>query len=331
MEKRQFRILYRQFLFRMVDLEVLSSHAQGDISKLLGQFGALLIFLSLVSSLPAIFGYITNLQPEEQVLYAWGSEHFLIATTMLVVGLFAVLSWESTFPNRRDAMVLAPPPVRAKTLFLAKVAGVACAMGLVIAAVNLISGLRWPFSLWLGNPAVTMPALTYDAPMPPVKAVDLQAVLDRDLGPAYAAGSGPLAPGLGTGVAIGVWQAGARRVFTYGTAKTASMYEIGSISKTFTGLILARMIAEGKISLDKPVREMLPPDLVKKPRGPEMTLLDLATHHADLPKMPDNVSLKLDNPFLNYHREQLYEYMERRGVSMYSRQISGTAISGLRC
>jgi hypothetical protein len=62
-----------------------------------------------------------------------------------------------------------------------------------------------------------------------------------------------------------------------------------------------------------------------------MTLLDLATHHADLPKMPDNVSLKLDNPFLNYHREQLYEYMERRGVSMYSRQISGTAISGLRC
>ena len=51
-------------------------------------------------------------------------EHFLIATTMLVVGLFAVLSWDSTFPDRRDVLVLAPLPVRARTMFLAKVAAV---------------------------------------------------------------------------------------------------------------------------------------------------------------------------------------------------------------
>ena len=30
----------------------------------------------------------------------------MIATTMLVVGLFAILSWDSTFPDRRDVMVL---------------------------------------------------------------------------------------------------------------------------------------------------------------------------------------------------------------------------------
>ena len=47
MEKLQFRILYRQFLFRMVDPELLSAHAQGDMSKLLGQFAALLVFLGL--------------------------------------------------------------------------------------------------------------------------------------------------------------------------------------------------------------------------------------------------------------------------------------------
>jgi hypothetical protein len=28
--KLQFRVLYRQFLFRVFDLEVLSAHAQGD-------------------------------------------------------------------------------------------------------------------------------------------------------------------------------------------------------------------------------------------------------------------------------------------------------------
>ena len=36
MRKRQFRVLYREFLFRMVDIEALSSHAQGDANRLLG-------------------------------------------------------------------------------------------------------------------------------------------------------------------------------------------------------------------------------------------------------------------------------------------------------
>jgi hypothetical protein len=36
---------------------------------------------------------------------------------MLVVGLFAVLSWESTFPDKRDVLVLGPLPVRAGTMF----------------------------------------------------------------------------------------------------------------------------------------------------------------------------------------------------------------------
>lgn len=48
--KLQFRVLRRQFLFRAVDLEVLSPHALGDANKLLGQFAALLIFVSLFLS-----------------------------------------------------------------------------------------------------------------------------------------------------------------------------------------------------------------------------------------------------------------------------------------
>ena len=45
------------------------------------------------------------------------AQHFLIATTMLVVGLFAVLSWETTFPDQRDVLVLAALPVRARTIW----------------------------------------------------------------------------------------------------------------------------------------------------------------------------------------------------------------------
>ncbi len=46
-ERLQFRVLYREFLFRMVDLELLSAEARGDMSKLFGQFASLLIFVSL--------------------------------------------------------------------------------------------------------------------------------------------------------------------------------------------------------------------------------------------------------------------------------------------
>ena len=78
---------------------------------------------------------------------AWGMEHFLIATTMLVVGLFAVLSWDSTFPDRRDVLVLAPLPVRARTLFLAKVAAVATSLSLTVAAFNAFTGFTLPLAL----------------------------------------------------------------------------------------------------------------------------------------------------------------------------------------
>src|SRR5690348_3325308 len=104
MEKQQFRILYRESLFRMVDLEVLSSHASGDSNKLLGQFASLLIFFGILLFIPSL-GVTARRGPGPALFYCWSGEHFLIATTMLAVGLFAVLSWDSTFPDRRDVLV----------------------------------------------------------------------------------------------------------------------------------------------------------------------------------------------------------------------------------
>lgn len=102
----QFRILYRQFLFRMVDLELLSADAKGDMSKLFGQFAALLVFISLGLCLLAGAAGGAGLPPLAQLVGEWSAVHFVIATTMLVVGLFAILSWDATFPDRRDVMVL---------------------------------------------------------------------------------------------------------------------------------------------------------------------------------------------------------------------------------
>jgi hypothetical protein len=143
----QFRVLYHQFLFRMVDLELLSASAQGDIGKLIGQFAALLIFFSAWLGF-AILGFWDSQKPQAALMIsAWGMEHSLIATTMLVVGLFAVLSWDSTFPDRRDVLVLAPLPVRTRTLFLAKVAAVGTTLGLTVAAFNAFTGVTLPLAL----------------------------------------------------------------------------------------------------------------------------------------------------------------------------------------
>ena len=147
MTKLQFRVLYRQFLFRAVDLELLSASAQGDITKLLGQFAALLVYVSSLVAITGVFFGGSELPAPQRLAATWGIEFFLIATTMLVVGLFAVLSWDSMFPDRRDVLVLAPLPVRARTLFLAKVAAVATALSLTVAALHSLAGLVWPLAL----------------------------------------------------------------------------------------------------------------------------------------------------------------------------------------
>jgi CubicO group peptidase (beta-lactamase class C family) len=151
--------------------------------------------------------------------------------------------------------------------------------------------------------------------MPPVPIADLKSVLDHDL--AGQLSKGILAPGTRLGFTIGVIQHGERRVFTYGVAKEDSVFEIGSISKTFTALILAQMVEQGTVHLDEPVRELLPPGTVAKPSGPEITLLDLSDQHSGLPRMPDNFHpAHPENPYADYDAKLLYAFIAKQGVAL---------------
>lgn len=135
---RQFRILFRLFLFRVVDVDLLSVDA--DPEKLLGQVVTALLSVSLLLSIPVLF--VAGALPER---IARLFEHFFIATTMLVVGLFAVLSWDEVFPSQRDVLVLSPLPVSSRTFFLAKMAALGAGLAVSIGALNGISGLLWPW------------------------------------------------------------------------------------------------------------------------------------------------------------------------------------------
>ncbi len=143
-ERRQFRILYRDFLRRVVDLDVLSAH--GDVERLLIQFAAMLAAFNFSFLLFAGPKYLTGQVPDAQVRIAVRSEfEFLVATTMAVSGFFAVLAWNTVLPDRRDALILGLLPVRTRTVFLAKVAAIATALGVAIVALNLFTGLSFPF------------------------------------------------------------------------------------------------------------------------------------------------------------------------------------------
>jgi len=157
------------------------------------------------------------------------------------------------------------------------------------------------------------PPVTFSPAMAPVDAAGMQAVLDRDFEQALR--SGALAPQTDCGVTIGVLRKGVRRVFSYGTAKHDSIFEIGSVTKTFTGLILAQLIEQGSVHLDQPVRELLPAGTVSKPDGQEISLLDLVTQRSGLPRLPDNFNpADPSNPYADYRAADLYRYIAQHGV-----------------
>ena len=138
--KVQFRTLYRVFLLRVVDLELLS--AGGDPARLIRQFVTIFTTVSFFLILPAlVFLVFGGGMPMEA---KWMYEHFLIETTMTVAGLVALLNWDAAFPDKRDILILGPLPVRTSTLFLAKVTALLAAPGLAAIALNTFVGFLWP-------------------------------------------------------------------------------------------------------------------------------------------------------------------------------------------
>jgi hypothetical protein len=128
-----FRVLYRQFLLRVIDLEALS--IQADVVGFLGQFAGVLLMVNFIHTAGVYF------MPPFDFASAFHWEQYLISTTMLVVGLVTVVSWDATFPDRRDTMVLSPLPVASQTILLAKLAASAAVLGLAIVALNATSAL----------------------------------------------------------------------------------------------------------------------------------------------------------------------------------------------
>jgi hypothetical protein len=145
-ERLQFRVLFRSFLFRMVDIDVLS--AGGDAGKLASQGAALLSAFGFAFLAVTVPKYATgNLPPKFLPVALRADAEFLCSTTMAIAGLLAVLAWNTVLPDRRDCAVLCTLPVRSRTIFLGKLAAIASLLGAGILAFNLLPGLCVPLLL----------------------------------------------------------------------------------------------------------------------------------------------------------------------------------------
>ena len=90
-----------------------------------------------------------------------------------------------------------------------------------------------------------------------------------------------------------------------------SVFEIGSITKTFTTIMVADDILKGRINLTDPIAKYLPDHVTVPTRnGREITIKDVATHSSAIPRMPDNFTpSNPNNPYADYTIELAYEYI----------------------
>ncbi|WP_406293946.1 beta-lactamase family protein [Embleya sp. NBC_00888] len=131
----------------------------------------------------------------------------------------------------------------------------------------------------------------------------------------------PIAPLLravpaGGALVVATIRGGEHSVVCRGTAVDAdSRFELGSVTKTFTALLLADAVARGEARLDDPLITYLPPG--SRPRwSSDITLLHLATHTSGLPRLPRG-SLRsalpawYTNPYAGYDEKRLFALLGR--------------------
>ena len=119
-------------------------------------------------------------------------------------------------------------------------------------------------------------------------------------------------------VAVVIDESGTSRV-AYGSSGIPSValdahtvFEIGSITKVLTALLLTDMNGRGEVALDDPITKYLPPSVTLHEHGGAITLRDLASYGSGLPKLPGNFPPNWwinPNPFADYSVDKLYEFL----------------------
>jgi CubicO group peptidase (beta-lactamase class C family) len=124
---------------------------------------------------------------------------------------------------------------------------------------------------------------------------------------------------LSVGIVVGVTEGSGHRIVAHGCRHRSgvgpvnenTLFEIGSITKLFTALLLSDMANRGEERMDEPVAELLPAGTRVPGRdGKAITLRDLASHYSGLPRVATNGDSpdRPGGPYAAYSAERLYQF-----------------------
>ncbi len=138
-----------------------------------------------------------------------------------------------------------------------------------------------------------------------------------DLAPLLDAFCKPLVEAeVATGLVVGVIDGDRTEIRGYGKARfdgagapdADTLFEIGSISKVFTGVLLAHAVARGEVALTDLAQKHMPEGrTLPKTDANQIRIVDLATHMSGLPRLPDGMDPRGDDPYASFTVEALYD------------------------
>jgi len=123
-----------------------------------------------------------------------------------------------------------------------------------------------------------------------------------------------------SGISIGILKNNIMHFYGYGETTKGNkqipdehtLYEIGSITKTFTAILLADAVNNGEIKLDDPVNKYLPDSIPQlQYQGTPVTIEMLSNHSSGIPRMPNNFDDAASdqlNPYKNYDEQKLFSF-----------------------
>ncbi|HVS92979.1 MAG TPA: serine hydrolase domain-containing protein [Mucilaginibacter sp.] len=147
------------------------------------------------------------------------------------------------------------------------------------------------------------------------------------------------------GLSIGILKDGVVSTYNYGETERGNkklpdantLFEIGSITKTFTATLLAYYVDEHKVKLTDPIVKFLPDSVAANKQLQGITLEMLSNHTSGLPRLPDNyvnhASVPQD-PYKDYDKQNLFEYLKTcklvtRPGEQYAYSNLGVGILGM--
>jgi len=143
--------LTRHFFGRFFDNEFVSQKGESGLGVahfvvLLAAPGFIYFFF-----LYTAYSQMAELAPARFDPTSMRDEFIYVCLSMLVIGLLAVLEWDSFFPDRLDFLTLVPLPIRAGSIFLAKASALILFLFLFATAVGGPGALTFPMAAWGGK------------------------------------------------------------------------------------------------------------------------------------------------------------------------------------